>query len=217
MPYADQAAIMDEIAVLAPIYGGMSHRRLEPAGGLQWPCWDAGHPGTPRLHEERFTRGRGKFHAVPYRAPAEETSEEFPLVLTTGRVLEHFHTGSMSRRSRILETLEPESHVDISPEDADRMGAKQGDRLRVRSPRGEIVTKMRRDPRVPEGVAFMAFHWHEAAANELTHAAFDPTAKIPEYKVASVQAVPVTEERAPNPEDPEPGEGGTRDGSDRPG
>ena len=197
MPYASSAAIMAEIAELTPIYGGMLHSRLDRAGGLQWPCWDDTHAGTPRLHADRFTRGKGKFHAVPYRPPAEEPSEEYPMVLTTGRVLEHFHTGSMSRRSRVLETLEPESHVDISPEDAAQMGVAEGDLLRVRSRRGEILTRARKDRRVPSGLAFMAFHWREAPANILTNPAVDPTAKIPEYKVASVKMARVSDNPVP--------------------
>jgi predicted molibdopterin-dependent oxidoreductase YjgC len=194
MHYESSAAIMEEIAELTPIYGGMLHSRLGRAGGLQWPCWDDTHAGTPRLHEGRFTRGKGKFHAVPYRPPAEEPSEEYPMVLTTGRVLEHFHTGSMSRRSRVLETLEPESHVDISPDDAAQMGVAEGDLLRVHSRRGEILTRAHKDRRVPDGLAFMAFHWREAPANVLTNPAVDPTAKIPEYKVASVKMERVSED-----------------------
>jgi len=196
MPYTSSAAIMAEIAELTPIYGGVLHSRLDRAGGLQWPCWDGTHAGTPRLHEGRFTRGKGKFHAVAYRPPAEVPSAEYPMVLTTGRVLEHFHTGSMSRRARVLETLEPESHVDISPEDAAQMKVAEGDLLRVRSRRGEILTRAHKDRRVPSGLAFMAFHWREAPANVLTNPAVDPVAKIPEYKVASVKMTRVSDQRS---------------------
>jgi len=191
MAYASSAAIMEEIVELTPIYGGMRHSRLASADGLQWPCWDDTHAGTARLHVDHFTRGKGKFHAVPYRPAAEEPSEEYPMVLTTGRLLEHFHTGSMSRRSQVLEALEPESHVDISPDDAARMGVAEGDLLRLSSRRGEILTRVRRDRRVPNGLAFMAFHWHEAPANMLTNPAVDPTAKIPEFKVASIKVARV--------------------------
>ena len=193
MSYASPAEIMDEVAELTPIYGGISYQRLEKPGGLQWPCRDDKHPGTPRLHVGCFTRGKGKFHVVPCLPPAEEPSEEYPLVLTTGRLLEHFHTGSMSRRSRVLNTLEPESHIDISPEDAVSMGAAEGDWLRVSSRRGEILTRVHQDERVPNGLAFMAFHWREAPANVLTNAALDPIAKIPEFKVASIKVVRIPE------------------------
>jgi predicted molibdopterin-dependent oxidoreductase YjgC len=187
MSYADSSAIMKEIAGLTPIYGGISHRRLECVDGLQWPCWDNRHGGTPRLHEKKFTRGKGKFHAVTYKPPAETTTMEFPIVLTTGRVLEHFHTGTMSRRSRVLETLEPHGHIDMSQEDADTVGVRADDFLQVTSPRGEIVVQVRIDSKVPRGTAFMAFHWREAPANILTNEAVDPTARIPEYKVSAIR------------------------------
>jgi len=187
MFYPDSAAIMREIAVLTPIYGGISHRRLERVDGLQWPCWDKRHGGTARLHEKQFTRGKGQFHAITYKPPAETPSIDFPMVLTTGRVLEHFHTGTMSRRSRVLETLEPQGHIDISQQDADNVGVHADEFLQVTSARGEIVVKVRIDNKVPRGTAFMAFHWREAPANVLTNEAVDPTARIPEYKVSSIR------------------------------
>ena len=186
MVYASSAAIMDEIASLAPIYGGIRHGRLVHCGGLQWPCWDERHPGTPRLHVERFACGRGKFHVVEYRPPAEEPSAEFPILLTTGRVLEHWHTGSMSRRARVLEALVPRSRIDVNPEDAERSGLSDDRPIRITSRRGAIRTVVHRDRRVARGQAFMAFHWHEAPANLLTGPAVDPVSKIPEYKVSAV-------------------------------
>jgi formate dehydrogenase alpha subunit len=190
MVYASSAAIMDEIASLAPIYGGIRYGRLVQCGGLQWPCWDERHPGTPRLHVERFTRGRGKFHVVEYRPPAEEPSADFPILLTTGRVLEHWHTGSMSRRAHILETLVPSSRLDLNPEDAERSGLFDGRPVRIASRRGAIRSVVHRDRRVARGQAFMAFHWHEAPANLLTGPAVDPVSKIPEYKVSAVNLRP---------------------------
>ena len=187
MSYTDSSAIMREIAELTPIYRGISHRRLERADGLQWPCWDNRHRGTSRLHEKDFTRGKGKFHVVTYKPPAEAPSLDFPLVLTTGRVLEHFHTGTMSRRSRVLETLEPQGHIDMNQEDAETVGVHADDFLQVTSPRGEIIVQVRIDSKVPQGTAFMAFHWREAPANLLTSEAVDPTARIPEYKVSSIR------------------------------
>ena len=196
MDYASPAAIMEEIAALTPIYGGILHHRLAQPAGLQWPCWDKHHPGTPRLHVERFTRGKGKFHVVTYKPPAEAPSAQYPLVLTTGRLLEQYHSGSMSRRSHVLESLEPESHVDINPEDADALGLNEGDVLRVSSPRGEVTTKIHKDKKVPRGLAFMAFHWHEAPANVLTNAALDPIARIPEFKVGAVRLKKLKEKEA---------------------
>ncbi len=187
MSYPDSSAIMKEIAALTPIYGGVSHRRLQRPGGLQWPCWDSRHRGTPRLHEKQFTRGKGKFQVVTYKPPAETPSADFPLVLTTGRVLEHFHTGSMSRRSRVLDTLEPNGHLDMCGEDARAVGVQADDFIQVTSSRGEVTVKVRIDNNVPRGTVFMAFHWKEAAANVLTNAAVDPAARIPEYKVSAIR------------------------------
>jgi predicted molibdopterin-dependent oxidoreductase YjgC len=112
---------------------------------------------------------------------------DFPLVLTTGRVLEHFHTGTMSRRSRVLETLEPHGHIDMNQKDAEAVGVHADEFLQVSSPRGEITVRVRIDNTVPQGTAFMAFHWREAPANLLTSEAVDPTARIPEYKVSSIR------------------------------
>jgi formate dehydrogenase alpha subunit len=196
MNYRSSSEIMDEIARLTPIYAGISHERLNGNGGLQWPCWDAAHPGTPILHTDRFTRGLGKFHVVHDRPPAELPSAEYPILLTTGRVLEHWHTGSMSHRSRVLEALEPEGCVEMNPSDAERLGIMGGDVITLDSPRGRVETKARKSPRMRPGMVFMAFHWGDAPANVLTNTAVDPLAKIPEYKVSSVRAVLTVLERA---------------------
>jgi predicted molibdopterin-dependent oxidoreductase YjgC len=187
MSYPDSNAIMEEIARLTPIYGGVSHRRLQRPGGLQWPCWDSRHGGTPRLHAKQFTRGKGKFHAVAYKPPAEIPSTDFPLVLTTGRVLEHFHTGSMTRRSRVLESLEPHGHLDMCEQDARTIGVEADEFIQVASPRGRVTVQVRIDNKIPAGTVFMAFHWKEAPANVLTNSAVDPIARIPEYKVSSIR------------------------------
>jgi len=188
MNYQSSAEIMNEIARLTPIYGGIDHDRLN-RGGLQWPCSDMKHPGTPTLHKGQFTRGRGKFHVVHDQPPAELPTSAYPILLSTGRILEHWHTGSMSHRSHVLETLVPESHVEINPADASRLGAVEGDVISLSSRRGAVQTKVRKTHRVRPGQAFMAFHWREAPANRLTNPALDPQAKIPEFKVASVKAM----------------------------
>ncbi len=195
MEYASSAEIMDEIAELTPIYGGIHHDRLQK-GGLQWPCLNRKHKGTLFLHKGRFSRGRGKFHVLHDKPPAELPSRLYPLVLTTGRILEHWHTGSMSHRSHVLETLQPESSVELSPTDAERLGIEEGDMVSVRSRRGQVHTKAKKTPRVRPGQAFMAFHWLDAPANLLTNPALDPVAKIPEYKVSSVRAILDVLERA---------------------
>jgi len=186
--YHSSNEIMEEVASLAPIYGGIHHDRLD-GYGLQWPCRDRSHDGTPMLHRGQFTRGRGKFHAVEYRPPAETVSKGFPLILTTGRVLEHWHTGSMSRRSEVLDQLLPFARVDIHPTDALNLGIVDGDLVVLSSERGKIETEVRVTDKTSPGLAFMAFHWNESPANMLTSAALDPQAKIPEFKVSAVKAV----------------------------
>jgi formate dehydrogenase alpha subunit len=186
MSYGSVSIIMDEIAALTTIYGGVNYERLE-GDGLQWPCPDRDHPGTPFLHKERFARGMGRFHAVEHVPPAEYPDEEYPFLLTTGRLLQHFHTGTMTRRSEVLETLAPECPVEINPEDAMRLGVGDGDEVRVESRRGEIVAKARVTERSPAGSVFIPFHFSEAAANLLTNPALDPSSKIPELKVCAVR------------------------------
>ncbi|MGB2983105.1 MAG: formate dehydrogenase subunit alpha, partial [Candidatus Bipolaricaulia bacterium] len=184
MQYPNAAAIMDEIASVSPIYGGIHHHRLDP-DGLQWPCPTDDHPGTVFLHEGGFSRGLGKFHAVEYTPSAELPDEEYPLVLSTGRILPHFHTGSMSRRSDALNAYVSEPYAEIHPADLERVGVAAGDKVRVVTRRGEIVTKALATERVAEGSIFIPFHFVEAAANRLTNDALDPKAKIPELKVAA--------------------------------
>jgi formate dehydrogenase alpha subunit len=185
--YDSPSAVMDEIAALTPIYGGASYGRLEQEGDLQWPVPTADHPGTPYLHKGRFSRGLGYFSAVAFKEPAEGPDEQYPLTLTTGRIMFHYHTGSMTRRSEKLDREVPEGYVEISPEDADRLGLGKSARVRVVSRRGEIETRAWITRRVPPGVVFIPFHFAEAAANVLTNPALDPVAKIPEYKVAAVR------------------------------
>ena len=190
MKYDSPAEVMDEIAQLTPIYGGMSYHRLE-GEGLQWPCLDKDHPGTQYLHKGKFSRGPGKFHAIEYRAPYEMPDEEYPFLLTTGRMLYHFHTGTMSRRSSGLDELHPEGSVEVSPQDAIKLGIVDDDLVAVSSRRGKVVAKALVTDKSPEGTVFMTFHFKEAAANLLTVSALDPIAKIPEYKVCAVKVEPI--------------------------
>ena len=184
MSYGSPSEIMDEIAAVSPIYGGIHHGRLVP-DGLQWPCPTDDHPGTVFLHEGAFRRGRGKFHAVEYTPSAELPDDEYPFVLSTGRILEHFHTGSMSRRSDALNAYVDEPYAEIHPADLERIGVADGEKVRVVTRRGEIATKAVANGRVGEGSVFIPFHFAEAAANRLTNDALDPKAKIPELKVAA--------------------------------
>ena len=186
MCYSGPDAIMGEIAGLTPIYGGIGYDRLDPHG-LQWPCPDRSHPGTPILHMERFTRGLGRFSPALYRPPAELPDEQYPMVLTTGRTYFHWHTGTMTRRTHLLDREEPRSFIELHPDDAARLGISHRDRLLVSSRRGEVRTEARVTTMVIPGVVFMPFHFTEGAANALTNNALDPESSIPEFKVCAVR------------------------------
>ncbi|MEE9307642.1 MAG: formate dehydrogenase subunit alpha [Spirochaetia bacterium] len=186
MSYTSTAEIMEEIAGLTPIYGGMSLNRLQ-GFGLQWPCPDREHPGTPYLHKGMFSRGRGLFNPVEYIPPAEEPDAEYPLLLTTGRILYHFHTGTMSRRVDGLHAIRPDGFVEIHPDDAAVLKLSDGDMAQITSRRGTVTAKTVVTERSRPGTVFMTFHYREAAANILTNDALDPVAKIPEFKVCAVK------------------------------
>lgn len=176
---------------MAPSYGSVTYERLDREGSLQWPVPTTDHPGTPYLHKEKFTRGLGKFHPVEFQEAAELPDEEYPFILTTGRVMFQYHTGTMSRRSEKLEQEAPEPYVEIHPDDAARIGLNGAQRVRVSSRRGQIELAVRVTDRIRPGVVFIPFHYAEAAANVLTHTALDPVAKIPELKVCAVRVEPL--------------------------
>jgi formate dehydrogenase alpha subunit len=185
--YAGAADIMDEVAALTPSYAGISHARLERGERLQWPVPSTSHPGTPILHLGRFTRGLGKFHAVDHLPAAELPDQDYPMVLTTGRVLYHWHGGELSRRAKGLFEAYPETLVEINPEDAAKLGLNGQTTVRVRSRRGEMVAQAVVTDRVAPGVVFGNFHFPGPQnVNNLTIGAVDPVAKIPEYKVCAV-------------------------------
>ncbi len=186
MNYETVEEIFKEIAQLTPSYGGMSYDRLQ-GDGLCWPCPSPDHPGTPYLHKDRFARGKGLFHAIDYRPPAEVPDDEYPFWLTTGRAYMHYHTGTMTRNSPHLHREMPEAVLEMHPEDAKRFGVSDGDVVRVSSRRGSITTKIQVTDRIGKGVLFMPFHFAESAANVLTNTALDPVCKIPEYKVCAVK------------------------------
>ncbi len=186
MPFENAREIMEEIARVTPSYCGISYDRLEHEE-IHWPCTGTDHPGTPCLHMDQFTCGLGVFHAVDYRPPDELPDEEYPLYLTTGRVLYQYHTGSMTMKSPGLNDRAPGCFVEISEEDARRFGVSDGDTMKVSSRRGSIEARATVSDMAVSGTLFIPFHWGEAAANVLTNAALDPTAKIPEYKVCAVR------------------------------
>jgi formate dehydrogenase alpha subunit len=186
MSYRNSNEIMEEISSLAPSYAGITHARLEKEE-IAWPCPTHDHPGTRMLHKERFVRGKGLFNAVEYTAPLEMPDNEYPLILTTGRVLYHYHTGSMTRIGNGLNERCPESLIEINPADAGKLGIDSGAMVDVSSRRGKVRVKAQVTDRPPEGTVFMNFHFHEAAVNLLTNPALDPVAKIPELKACAVK------------------------------
>ena len=184
--YKSAAEIFEELSALTPAYAGMSYDRLE-RGGLQWPCPNKYHPGTPVLHKDRFVRGLGKFHPVEHAPAAEEPDQEYPFFLSTGRIQFHYHTGTMTRRSRGLNCVAPEGFVEMHPEDAADLDIQDGERVRLLSRRGSITCRVRLTERSPRGVVFSTFHFKESPVNLLTNDALDPTGKIPEFKVCAVR------------------------------
>jgi Uncharacterized anaerobic dehydrogenase len=195
MNYASSEDVFNELASLTPSYGGISYERLDrEPDGLIWPCPTPDHPGTPILHRGQFARGKGLFHAIEYKGPAEEIDSEYPFWLTTGRVYVHYHTGTMTRRSIHLVRELNEPYMEIHPHDAAQLGISNGEMVRLESRRGAIETRAIITDSIKQGLIFMPFHFAEAAANRLTNAALDPVAKIPEFKVCAVRVVKLEEE-----------------------
>jgi len=188
MDYNSPKQIMEEIAALTPIYGGIHYDRLENKG-LQWPCLDRNHPGTPYLHKDKFARpgGKGFFTPVEYISPGELPDKEYPFLLTTGRILYHWHTGVISRKSQPLTGIVSEGFLEMNPQDGKKLGIKDKDWVRVCSRRGKIKTRVKLTSSVDRGVVFITFHFAESPINLLVSDLLDPVAKIPEYKVTAVK------------------------------
>ncbi len=184
--FNDPKEIMDEVNRLAPIYGGVTFTCLEK-GGLQWPCPSPEHPGTPILHTERFSRGRGKFVPLSFTTPGEAVDAAFPLLLTTGRNLYQYHTGTMTRRVPALNECFNEERLEINPADASKLGIAEGDWTRVSSRRGEVRVRARITENNPPGIVYMTFHFAETPTNTLTGAAYDSQTCTPDYKVSAVK------------------------------
>ncbi len=188
--------VMDEIAQVAPIYGGVSHARVAAsAEGLQWPCPTADHPGTSTLHTDGFPRpgGRAAFAPLVHHPVAEACDHDYPLVLVTGRTLAQFHTGSMTRRVSGLNEMRGEEQVEIHPVDARGLGIEDRDVVRVTSRRGTLTVRAHVTDRSPQGSVFMTFHFSETPVNRLTIAARDPESGIAEAKVCAVKVEPTGE------------------------
>jgi formate dehydrogenase major subunit/formate dehydrogenase alpha subunit len=185
--YADTSEIMSEINALTPSYGGITHARLETGERLQWPCPTADHPGTPILHTKQFTRGKGRFMPIDHVPPAEKPDDDYPMIMSTGRVLYHWHGGQMTRRAKGLMEVYGEALIEVNPNDAEKLGLAEQQHVRVTSRRGHIEAQAWVTDRVPPGMVYANFHFPNSSANELTQAALDPVAKIPEYKITAVK------------------------------
>jgi len=186
MSYDSAEDVFEEIRTLTPSYAGVTYERIEKEG-LQWPCPNVDHPGTRFLHRDRFTRGKGMFHAIDYIPPAELPDDEYPLMLTTGRVLYHYHTASMTGRCEGLQYRYPKGYVEIHERDASALGVADQQVVRVSSRRGAIEITAQVTDRSMPGSIFIPFHFFEVAANRLTHSELDPIGKIPEFKVCAVK------------------------------
>lgn len=184
--YNSPSDIMEEIRKVIPIYGGITYERIEDEG-IQWPCIDINHPGTKYLHKDKFSRGKGKFVVNKYRNSGEMIDDEYPFIMTTGRTLHHYHTGTMTRRSWALDREQPKSFIEISSVDAEKLNIRNNTKVKVTSRRGSIVVEAKITNRVKPGVVFMPIHFGESPVNKLTNRNLDPVAQIPEFKVSSVR------------------------------
>jgi formate dehydrogenase major subunit/formate dehydrogenase alpha subunit len=185
--YASTSDIMTEINALTPSYAGVTHDRLEKGERLHWPVKSIEHAGTPILHVGQFTRGKGKFMPIDHVPPAEAPDDDYPWLLSTGRVLYHWHGGEMTRRAEGLMAVYGQALIEVNPDDAIKLGLNGNRRVRVTSRRGSIEAEAWVTDRVPPGMVYANFHFPEANANELTQASLDPVAKIPEYKISAVR------------------------------
>jgi formate dehydrogenase alpha subunit len=195
--YTHPSEILEEVGRVVPEYAGVKYERIEKVG-LQTPVLNENHPGTPYLFEKTFPRGRGRFTPLEFVPSAELPDDEYPFILTTGRVLEHWHGGTMTRHSA-LDQLYPQALVQISSIDAEELGIADGQPVQVVSRRGAIVLRAVVKDKTTPGIVFIPFHFAEAAANLLTNDALDPQAKIPEFKACAVQVCAAREEELLNP------------------
>ena len=184
--FTNPKEIMDEMASLTDKYGGINYERIEK-DGLQWPCPTIDHPGTPILHKGGFSKGIGTFHAVHYLPPAEVTDEEYPLILTTGRILYQFHTRTMTAKEDAINSIAGTSYIEISPMTAANLNIIDGEKVAVESRRGRIEVDARITEMVSDDVVFIPFHFSEQSVNRLTNEALDPVTNIPELKVCAVK------------------------------
>lgn len=185
-PYLTPAQVMDEIASLTPSFGGISHARLDAGETLQWPCPTKEHPGTPIMHVGKFSRGLGWFYPAEYVPSAELPDDDYPIILMTGRILYHYTTRAMTGKTPGLMEIEGRSFIEMNFKDANALGIKTGDKVKVSSRRGQIESTARVGRKVSQGETWMPFHFPDGNCNWLTNPALDKYAKIPEYKVCAI-------------------------------
>lgn len=190
--YRDEAEIFDELAKVTPIMAGISHTRLEHHG-IQWPCPTPDHPGTSTLYLDSFNTpsGKAKLYPVEHVDQTEKATPEYPFILNSGRILYHYHTGTMSRRNSALTDFTNEHYVIMHPYDAQKLGVKHGQKVRIASKRGSLVTYVRIADEVLEGELFMPWHYTEAQVNRLTRDELDPYSRIAPFKISAVSVEPV--------------------------
>nr|MCR5405198.1 formate dehydrogenase subunit alpha [Lachnospiraceae bacterium] len=186
-PRLTSAQIMDEIASVTPSFGGISHARLDAGESLQWPCKDKDHPGTPIMHVGHPARGKALLYPAVYKPSQELPDEEYPFILMTGRILYHYNAAAMTARSPGLMDISGEGFIEINHRDAKRLNIMNGEKIRISSRRGEITATAHVGRKVSEGETWMPFHFPDSPVNELTNAALDDLARIPEYKVCAVK------------------------------
>ena len=188
MSYASSSDVFDEMTSLSPSYAGLTHENLGLTGKL-WPCPDLETDGTQVLFGDTFPTpdGLGRFVPAEFTPAAEPPDDEYPFILNTGRLLEHWHTGTMTRRSRALHAIAPDARIEIHPDDLAALGARDGDQVNVASRRGSITLTVQASERLIPGSVFIPFHFREAAANVLTYDALDPYGKIPGFKFCAVR------------------------------
>ena len=185
--YQSGEEILAEINALTPQYAGITHQRIQAGERLQWPCPSVDHTGTTYLHKDQFTRGKGLFSAVEHIDAKELPDGQYPFVLMTGRTLYHYHTGTMTRKTKVLPRYVRDAYVEMCPEDIKALGIANGEIVKISSRRGEIEIIVKETDLVRKGDIFIPFHFVEAAANVLTNDVVDPVAKIPELNVCAVK------------------------------
>jgi formate dehydrogenase major subunit len=186
MQYGSEEDIWREVVELTPVFRGITYDRLQREG-IPWPCPEPDHPGIPIRFTDDFPRGKGKFSPAEFAPAKELPDDEYPLVLNTGRVLQHWHTGTMTRRAKALDEIAPEARLEMTAEDMDALGLEDGEMVRVLSRRGEVTVRALRSHKPQPGSVFLPFHFREAAANLLTIDELDPYGKIPEFKFCAVR------------------------------